>query len=1220
MKYILTLLLILCFGIANATNYYIAPTGLNGNAGTIGSPWKDWERISQPRYSNILVGGDTVFIRGGTYTSSHHTNGDDVVACYWQNINGLPNRWIVIMAYPGESPVLDCSNVLPFSLNPWIIYMGGTGTNEGCSYVKVKGLHIKNLAQVASACGSGGISRGFQCEGNHDIIFEQIEVDHIGGAGYATNYSTDIVYTNCDAHHLADALSCGSAGAYGGADGWNRTNTGGTRCTYNFCRAWLCSDDGWDALKSDGIITYNGCWAFWNGYYEVIPNNHGSWILAGDGDGIKAAPPMTTNIQSIKTRFINNCLTFENAQNGIDQNGLSPDPSPGVEGQSTKFQLYNNTSYKNVGVGYQFPYFNTFPGIQQDFKNNIAFANGIIGLRYCAGGVNNTHNSWLTESPACEWTGNLPIVNAWFQSVNSGILTPGSGTGMDAPRQADGSLPVNSFLKLVAGTALVNTGIDVGLPYCGSLPDLGAYELCSQSMPVANAGVNQTITLPVNSCTLSGTATTSGSIVTWFWRNLSGGAAVIGTQAQTTTITGLVQGTYNVELTVTDNAGQQDTDTMTITVNAAPLIAPTCAGTASISITLPINQAALVMTATSNSGLGISSYGWVKTSGGAGSITNPTSASATATGLVQGSYVFTGTATDGNTLTCTTVKTITVNAALVIPTANAGIDQTITLPVSSINLSGSGSGGTINSYRWTVVQGIGGTLGTPNAQTSTLTGLVAGTYKVELRVGNTVGQFGYDTMQVLVKPVIVLPTATCAPNITITLPTNSCNLVGVGTGTQTPLSYLWTKITLGGVLVTPTLTQTQFTTLPAASYAVEYKVTDNDGNIAKDTIIVTVNAAPIVPTANAGADKNITLPTATVTFNGSGSGGTINGYQWTVIGGLPGTSFSAATSATTNFTVTSAGTYTVQLRVSNTAGNFGYDTVLVTVNPVIVLPVANAGVDGTINLPTNTVVLNGSLSTGTSLTYSWTKLASSPTGGNITSSTSITTQANNLIAGVYSYQLQVTDINAATSKDTVVFTVVAQPLPPVVTITPVGNIYLPQTTATLTGNVILATGTVTSYSWVQTAGSSTTITTSTLISTDITGLTVGSFTYTLTVTTTDLFVVTASITINVYNLAPSNGIKYLQGSIQSNNVDGGIAWTFYPAQHPTTLYMIGQMLVGNVYKDFGARVIPSKNPAIIDYYTLFNLRGMPRGRYYFRVAQVDAGITFISEVVSVKKK
>jgi hypothetical protein len=49
-------------------------------------------------------------------------------------------------------------------------------------------------------------------------------------------------------------------------------------------------------------------------------------------------------------------------------------------------------------------------------------------------------------------------------------------TGWDAPRQADGSLPVLPLMRLKAGSDLIDAGVEVGLPHKGKAPDLGAFE------------------------------------------------------------------------------------------------------------------------------------------------------------------------------------------------------------------------------------------------------------------------------------------------------------------------------------------------------------------------------------------------------------------------------------------------------------------------------------------------------------------------------------------------------------------------------------------------------------------------------------------------------------------------------------------------------------------------------------------------------------------------
>jgi hypothetical protein len=44
------------------------------------------------------------------------------------------------------------------------------------------------------------------------------------------------------------------------------------------------------------------------------------------------------------------------------------------------------------------------------------------------------------------------------------------------PRKADGSLPDVNYFKLVDDSDLIDAGVDVGLPYNGSAPDIGAFE------------------------------------------------------------------------------------------------------------------------------------------------------------------------------------------------------------------------------------------------------------------------------------------------------------------------------------------------------------------------------------------------------------------------------------------------------------------------------------------------------------------------------------------------------------------------------------------------------------------------------------------------------------------------------------------------------------------------------------------------------------------------
>ena len=55
-----------------------------------------------------------------------------------------------------------------------------------------------------------------------------------------------------------------------------------------------------------------------------------------------------------------------------------------------------------------------------------------------------------------------------FKSLDESLLM--------APRQPDGSLPQNDFLRLRKNSKLINKGTEAGFPYKGKAPDLGAFE------------------------------------------------------------------------------------------------------------------------------------------------------------------------------------------------------------------------------------------------------------------------------------------------------------------------------------------------------------------------------------------------------------------------------------------------------------------------------------------------------------------------------------------------------------------------------------------------------------------------------------------------------------------------------------------------------------------------------------------------------------------------
>ena len=91
------------------------------------------------------------------------------------------------------------------------------------------------------------------------------------------------------------------------------------------------------------------------------------------------------------------------------------------------------------------------------------------------------------------------------------------------------------------------------------------------------------------------------------------------------------------------------------------------------------------------------------------------------------------------------------------PVANAGSDQAITLPTSSVTLTGAGAetGGTIKSYAWSQISGPStATIASPSQAQTTVSALLAGTYVFQLKVTDANGAAATDQVNVVVNPAL----------------------------------------------------------------------------------------------------------------------------------------------------------------------------------------------------------------------------------------------------------------------------------------------------------------------------------------------------------------------------------------------------------------------------------------------------------------------------------
>lgn len=99
------------------------------------------------------------------------------------------------------------------------------------------------------------------------------------------------------------------------------------------------------------------------------------------------------------------------------------------------------------------------------------------------------------------------------------------------------------------------------------------------------------------------------------------------------------------------------------------------------------------------------------------------------------------------------VTEIINSATHAVPVAEAGPAMTVTLPVNTVTLNGSGSSGNgrITGYLWSMVSGPNtAVIQTPGSATTVISNLVQGTYRFQLMVIDSLGYTGVDTTSVQV--------------------------------------------------------------------------------------------------------------------------------------------------------------------------------------------------------------------------------------------------------------------------------------------------------------------------------------------------------------------------------------------------------------------------------------------------------------------------------------
>lgn len=450
-----------------STTYYIATNGSDSNSGqSTSSPFATLQKAN-----SIVSPGDVVYIRGGNYYFTNqdliytNANGTTVAessalyACATKlTTSGSSGSLIKYYNYPNEQPVFNYSGITK--------QMRITGIFVTASHIVLKGIEMINVpVNLAISHTQSECVRNFGSNNKYERL-----VFHDGEAiGFYLVKGSNNLVLNCDAYNICDVTSGNKLGE--NSDGFGgHPNAGGTGNLFKGCRAWFCADDGFDCISAFEAVTFEECWAFYNGYST-------SFASRANGNGFKAGGYGLTPTRlpsTIPTHVVKRCLSVGNRANGFYANH-----HPGGT------NWYNNTAYNN-GVN-----FNMLCG-------TISGSSGAYTITDCDGyniNINNNVSHYSKNSVSKIHSSGTDLANLNYSKCNEGYntFTMNSISVSDADFQnltlsqltaarnsTYGYLPEITCLHLNSSSDLVGAGISVsGVSYSGSKPDLGCFETSS---------------------------------------------------------------------------------------------------------------------------------------------------------------------------------------------------------------------------------------------------------------------------------------------------------------------------------------------------------------------------------------------------------------------------------------------------------------------------------------------------------------------------------------------------------------------------------------------------------------------------------------------------------------------------------------------------------------------------------------------------------------------
>ena len=547
-----------------------------------------------------------------------------------------------------------------------------------------------------------------------------------------------------------------------------------------------------------------------------------------------------------------------------------------------------------------------------------------------ANGCDGTTTITLTEPPALQVSMGPPTEIDCNNPNGEATVSVSGGTPSYSYNWSNGNTGT-TISTITPGTYTVVVTDANG---CSDTDDVTITE--DTTPPTAVASFTGIITCDVQTITISGAGSSTGSDFTYLWTTSDGTI-----DSGDTTLDPVVSSGGTYTLTVTNNAnGCEEMFSVTIPEDTTP---PNADAGPDMELTCTTTEVVL---------LGVGSdigpdytYDWTTSDG------NIVSGGTTLTPIVDQPGTYTITVVD-ITNGCEATDQVVVTQDAAIPSADAGPPMDITCIIQSVQLDGTGSsGGSDFFFQWTTSNGniVSGA--------NTLTPIVdaGGTYFLEI---TSLANGCVSNSSVIVNEYLNQPIADIA-----TPPNLSCNatevqLDGSGSSQGTNIEYDWT--TSGGNIVSGDDTDSPIVD-GEGTYTLT--VTDNESGC-EDEITVTVVDVSVFPSGSGFATDIFDCVTSEVMIDATASDSGPNyNYNWATNNG---TIISGGTTLTPM--VGESGIYT--LTITNTVNNCATD-VDVEVFDFIQYPNITQVDPGAINCVNEEVEIISTVSNASSFTFVW---------------------------------------------------------------------------------------------------------------------------------------------------------------------------------------------------------------------------------------------------------